>query len=323
MNPSCFSDHMGVWAIEPAWFQQALRAVRSGVWTPEKPAHVRTGLEGFEVLPGRAARDLSRRDEPAAATTPGTSTPRSFAMLDGGIALVSLAGPLMKQRSKFGGSSTVDARRQVREAMAADDVKGILLAVDSPGGHVAGTAELADDVASAKRRKPVHAFIEDLGASAAYWVASQTKRISANRMAQVGSIGTVLVVEDTSKAYSEAGVQVHVISTGPFKGAGADGAPVTPEHLAAWRETVVAFNEHFQGAVRKGRQLTENQLEKVSDGRVWVGQKALDLHLIDAVGTFEEAHGALVEEVKARASADAQRRAAASLDVRQRLAQEE
>ena len=76
---------------------------------------------------------------------------------------------MQKGSSKFGGASTIRVRRQIREARQDEDVEAILLVVDSPGGTVAGTDELAREVGRAAEEKIVHAHIDDLGASAAFW----------------------------------------------------------------------------------------------------------------------------------------------------------
>src|SRR5690606_31819803 len=129
-------------------------------------------------------------------------------------------GAMTKQGSSFGGASTVRTRRAIRSAAADKSVSAIMLLIDSPGGSVSGTSDLADDVANAKKKKPVYAYIEDTCCSAAYWVASQCSAIYANPTAIVGSIGTYMVVADYSRMAENAGVKVHCISTGKYKGAG-------------------------------------------------------------------------------------------------------
>src|SRR6185436_13049667 len=138
-------------------------------------------------------------------------------------------------------------------AAADPSIKTILLLIDSPGGTIAGTAELADSVAAANKIKPVIAHADDQMASAAYWIASQCRMITSNRTALVGSIGTYVEVYDTSKMYENAGVKVHMISTGPHKGALVDGTPVTDDQLAEVQKLVDSLNRHFLAAVSAGR----------------------------------------------------------------------
>ncbi len=216
-----------------------------------------------------------------------------------GVGVIELVGPMMKGRSKYGGTSTIDARRLVREAMQRDDIASVIMKVESPGGHVAGTKELADDVRQLAKMKPVSTFIEDLGASAAYWIASATPRIVSNPTAFIGSIGTVAMVYDVSKMAEMKGIKVHVISTGEFKGAGAEGTPITDSMLGMIQERINDLNAHFQDAVAKGRDIrSESRMKEISDGRVHIASKALKLGLIDDVTSFDEEFHHMYKEGK-------------------------
>lgn len=253
----CLENHMGLWAIEARWFTGALAAVKSETFTLPAPS---------ALPPGRGYANIN------------------------GVAVLDIEGPLMKFDSKYGGTNTVRARQALRAAAQDDAVGSILLRIDSPGGQVAGTKELADDVAAVDAVKPVVAFGEDLMASAAYWIGSQARRVFANDTAQVGSIGTLAVVWDTSKAAELQGVKVHVISTGDFKGSFVDGAPVTDEHLAEIQRLVDGTNAFFIQGILAGREkMSRADVLAVADGRVWLAKEAKGLGLIDEVGTFEAA----------------------------------
>lgn len=280
ITESCFTSHMGIYLMEPEAFRVAAEAVRSGML----PADV----EGARAR-ARAADDSFRAQD-------GGKKP--FRTISGGIAVVDLAGTLMKGFSKFGGSSTVFARRQIRAAVADPDVLGILIRIDSPGGHTAGTAELADDIRAAHRDKPTHAFVEDLGASAAYWAAAGAGRITVNPIGEVGSIGVVAVVRDASKRLEMAGVTTHVLSTGEFKGAFIEGTEITDEQLAYLQQRIEGINDHFQKAVRDGRNLDDDTMRKVSDGRVFNSARARELGLVDDVGSFGKAVGTLTAAIR-------------------------
>lgn len=205
--------------------------------------------------------------------------------VEDGLAIISMVGPMMKADSKFGGVSTVRTRKLVREAMVREDVSQVLMVIESGGGSVSGTKELADEVARAS--KPVTAYINDIGASAAYWVASQAGQIYANEMAEVGSIGVVAVVEDTSGMYEREGVKVHVISTGSMKGAFADGAPVTDEMLEDLQAKVDHINTIFKGSILAGRNIDPEKLDSIADGRTYTAQQAQGFGLIDGVAELE------------------------------------
>lgn len=257
----CFQNHMGLWMVEPRWFTSQVTAIKLGLVKPE----ARHGSEDRHL----------------------------FGMIADGLAVVPIVGPMMKVAGKNGGASTIAARRGIRAAVNDKDVESILLRIDSPGGHVAGTAELAEDVKAANAIKPVFTFIEDLGASAAFWVASQSSQIFANRMAEVGSIGTVAVIHDVSKKAAMEGIEVHVVSTGAFKGMFTPGAEVTDDQIADLQTRIDNLNVHFRAAVMEGRSMDEKQLDKVATGQVFIAAEAQKLGLIDGVRTLD----ALVEEI--------------------------
>ncbi len=262
---ACFPSHLGEWAIEPRWFRQAVAAVSVGVATPEfRGDHAET-----------EARSVALGDDLYATHN--------------GVAIIRMDGPMKKAKSSLGGCSTVECRRAIRAAVADEDVDSILLWITSPGGHVAGTKELADDVRLAKGSKRVHAHIEDMGASAAYWIASQAERVSANATAFIGSIGTYSILYDQSAQFEKEGVKVHVISTGSHKGAGAPGTEVTPAVLKDAQEMVDGLNEFFLAAVERGRGFARDQLLELADGRVHLAERARSLGLIDTVQTLEDA----------------------------------
>jgi signal peptide peptidase SppA len=219
----------------------------------------------------------------------------------GSIAVIGLHGKLMKQASSFGGgTSTVQVRRQIRAASRDPDIAGIMLHIDSPGGTVAGTGELAADVTNAAKRKPVYAFIEDLGASAAYWIASQASRISVNPTGQVGSIGTYGVVYDYSGAAAMEGVKAYVVRAGKFKGAGTPGTEITQELLAELQRNIDALNEHFIRGVASGRRMTLARVRELADGRVHVGSEAQEMGFVDAVESFDSAFTRIQSETRKR-----------------------
>ncbi len=218
----------------------------------------------------------------------------------GAIAVVDLVGPMTKYPAWFGAleDGTLGVRRAIRTAAADPEVDGILLRVDSPGGTVAGTDDLADDVFRAAKIKPLIAYIEDLGASAAYYVASQAGRVYANASALVGSIGTYLIVEDWSQAADAQGVKVHVLRAGDFKGAGTVGTEVTEAQLADFQRIVNEVNEQFLRAVVRGRPELGSTIRQVADGRVHSAPNALHLRLIDEIVSLDGAFSRLEKWVE-------------------------
>ncbi len=256
-------QYFGVWAIEPERFTGMVDRLR-----------------GVNL----SLHMASDRPEEVRAAQSGESFERS-----GSIAVIRIDGVMMKQASSMDEStSTVNIRRKIRAAAANPDIAGILLAIDSPGGSVAGTADLAADVRDAAKKKPVYAHIEDIGASAAYWVASQASKVYAGTTALVGSIGTYSAIADYSKAAELAGIKVHVLRAGDFKGAGEPGTEVTAEQLANWQRVVDGLNQHFLKGVAKGRGIALDAVRKMADGRVHEAADAVGMNLIDGAQSLDE-----------------------------------
>lgn len=234
--------------------------------------------------------DLNKHIEAQAAFVAENETEPAplYEMAADGIAQITIRGVMTKYGSSLTGGGTMQMRRAMRDAAADDSVQGILLVVDSPGGTVAGTGDLADDIAATRAKKPIVAFVEDLAASAAYWIASQATKIVASPNSEIGSIGTYARVEDWSAAYEKAGVKVHVIKAGEFKGAGEEGTEITDAQLAEWQQEINGINELFVGAVSKGRGKDASELGW-ADGKVRRADRALKAGMIDALGTVDTA----------------------------------
>lgn len=300
----CFRSHMGVWAIASDWMAQAVAQARGGTLrerfvSPLTDLELRAQVEA-EYLAAGASKVVFDGNRP-------------LYQIVQGVAVMGIDGPLAKFDSKYGGTNTIRTRQALRAAANDSDVASILMRIDSPGGSVAGTQELGADVAAASAQKNVVAFIEDMGASAAYWVASQARKIYANQMALVGSIGVYSVVFDSSKAAEMQGVQVHVISTAPAKGAFTAGAPITPDQLQSAQQIVDAFGKEFYRAVQAGREMTASQLAAVNTGEIWIAQQAKVLGLIDGVKTLDEVLQSMM--ASANKSAGGKASATAALEI--------
>jgi signal peptide peptidase SppA len=268
-NVPHLDQFFGVWSIRPAELQ-ALRA-----WASNIDLHVH--------LQGDAAQ-----------ATRNTAAAGSSVDVRSGVAIVPLAGTLLKHQSSLPGStSTTLARRKIRQAVDDPEVSSILLHVESGGGTVAGAKELADEIYEARQKKPLWAFIEDIGASAAYYAASQAGRIVANASAAVGSIGTYGVVIDESGRAEKEGVKVHIVKAGAFKATGYPGTKVTTEQLAELQKLIDGHQAFFTAAVARGRKLPMASATTLADGRVHLAAEAKRLGLIDAVDSLEATFQAL------------------------------
>lgn len=252
-----------------------------GAWAMHEPEFhaLRAQLEQISVrhhLAELNAEDVLRSEE------------EPFSMVEGGVAVVNVCGPMMKHASSFGEScSTIEARRIIGKLKRDPMVQGLVLRFETPGGTVAGTQELAEDVKNFG--KPTMAFCSDLTASAGYWVASQCDTIVANEMAMVGSIGVYSVAIDSSEAAAKKGFAVYVIKAGEHKGDGTPGTPITEEQLAENQKIINTLGDYFVNAVATGRGIDGGQAKSLADGRIHLAKDALALGLIDEVDSYESA----------------------------------
>jgi len=247
-----------------------------------------------------ARRETARAAEADAieAAQEDTSKRRKPYQILDGIAYVNMAGMMTKQatsmQAMFGGVSTKATEAALMQAAEDKSVRSIMLVIDSPGGDVSGAFDLAQCVWAINRVKPIDAYIEDTGASAAYLVASQCRSISANSNALVGSIGIICCLTDTTGYDKQRGIKKTWITTGPLKGAG-HGMEVSDEHLAAAQKRADDFMGLFVKAVSKGRNLDEKAMASVATGDVFVAGRAKKLGLVDTIQSLGAAHAAALD----------------------------
>jgi len=273
----CFQDHIGKWVMDEGYFYALYNLIMGQDITFEN--NIKAGdHEDDDGDDERTPQERQKQDDIELTT-----------ITRGGIMIIPMEGTMMRGVSSFGGVSTVQIRRVLRMAATNSQVKGILLRADSPGGTVAGTDELAEEIKVIGQIKPIRTHVEGLMASAMFWVGSQSSLITASKTSQIGSLGTVAVVNDLSEMAKKDGIKVNVISTGQFKGAFTPGSEVTKAQLDDLQNIVDELNEIFMEAVQDGRGMDAKEVKKLFDGRVHVAGTALNLGLIDSISTFENA----------------------------------
>lgn len=212
--------------------------------------------------------------------------PLGYETVDG-VAYIDIVGPMIDRVPAIWRAFGVEAADlyDVRQAVLAADsdqgVNRIVLRMDTPGGTVSGTDELANAIASTT--VPVFVHASGMLASAGMWAASAANEISATPMTAIGSIGVYSVIVDSSQAAEDAGYKVHVVSSGGVKGAGVDGAPVSDEAIEAERKFISKINDTFVDAVANGRGLSVDAVRAINTGEVWIAADAASLGLIDYV----------------------------------------
>lgn len=214
-----------------------------------------------------------------------------------GIALIPVEGPLFKRANlmtEFSGATSYQmVARDLAAALDDPSVQAVMLMIDSPGGEVRGTTDLAAMVKAAK--KPVWAHVDGTAASAAYWLASAATRIVASDTSILGSIGAQLGYTARDPKPGERSIRF-VSSVSPLKNAD----PATDAGAQQMQQMVDDLGAVFVATVAENRQVTtEHVLENFGKGGIMVASKALDSGMIDAVGTFESAFESLKEELNA------------------------
>lgn len=223
-----------------------------------------------------------------------SGTPNSYQIISG-VAVIPVAGTILKdvpfyyELFDIAATSTEVLREQIEGAIANPAVDSILLEIDSPGGTSSGVSELGDAILRARTEKTIHAIIRDLGASAAYWLASQASHISASPTTSIGSIGTYIAVYDSSEFYESQGIHAIVVASGEHKGAGIEGTKITEEQIAPWQEMVDGLTTEFVAAIARGRGVDMAVIAPLATGRTWLATPARELGLIDVVENFDDA----------------------------------
>jgi signal peptide peptidase SppA len=277
-----YEQYFGAWAMNEEVFLRAFNRISS----LDLRSHA-----------ARQRSDASPRDAaaPAAvgeAVAEDVSRPNNYAfpVTSSGVAVLSISGVMMKHVGSLeDGTSTVRVRRHLRAAARDPQISGVMIVVDSPGGSVAGTRDLAEDIAAVARIKPVHVYVDGMCCSAAMWASSQASVISAGPDAIVGSIGTYMPVYDFSGWAKQEGIAVYLVKEGEFKGAGTPGTEITDEQLAEWKRTITSLNAQFVGQIATGLRISSKRAKELNDGRVHVGEEAKAMGLVTYVENIDAA----------------------------------
>ena len=172
-----------------------------------------------------------------------------------------------------------------------DSIKAIIIHVNSPGGGVAASEEIYREVKRVRdeKKKRIVASISTVGASGAYYVSSATNKIFADNGSIVGSIGVIAEWVNYGDLMHWAKLKPETLKVGEFKDTGDPTREMTPAERAYMQSLIDNMYGQFVQAVADGRHAKVADIRSIADGRVWTGQEALSMHLIDQVGDFQAA----------------------------------
>lgn len=223
-------------------------------------------------------------------------------MTSDGIAVLPVEGvlahkPDVFEMAWFGMEDSGAVAQAVNDLARNQDVRGILLDVDSPGGFLTGGPEVAEAVKEASKRKPVCAWTGGMMASLAYWIGSAAPQVIASQSAIVGSIGVFTTHIDVSKLYEASGVKVEVIKNkeAAYKAIGAMGTALNDEQRAHLQERIQASFGEFKKAVKGSRPAVSDESMR---GQVFSGSEAKRAGLVDRVGGIGLALSALRSQLR-------------------------
>jgi protease IV len=172
-----------------------------------------------------------------------------------------------------------------------DSVKAVIIHVNSPGGGVAASEEIYREVKRLRdeKKKRIVASIETVGASGAYYVSSATNKIFADNGSVVGSIGVIAEWVNYGDLMRWIKLKPEVLTVGEFKDTGDPSREMTPAERQYMQSLIDNMYGQFVQAVADGRHAKVEDIKSIADGRVWTGQEAISIHLIDQIGDFQEA----------------------------------
>jgi protease-4 len=183
-----------------------------------------------------------------------------------------------------------DFTAKLRQASLDNEVKAVLVRIDSPGGEVTASDALYDAIARLDETKPVLVFIQSLGASGAYYAAMGAREVMAHELAITGSIGVILQTLNFQEASNKIGVSSVTFKSGKMKDLLNPFRPLEPEEQVFVQHLIDNTYGKFVGIVAKERKLDEEELRAgVADGRILTGAEALGVKLIDSTGYLHDA----------------------------------
>ena len=180
---------------------------------------------------------------------------------------------------------------QLRKFADDDSIKAIIIHVNSPGGGVAASEEIYRQVKRIRdeKKKYIVSSIQTVGASGAYYVSSATNKIYADSGSVVGSIGVIAEWVNYGDLMRWAKLKQEVLKVGEFKDTGDPTRELTPAERQYMQGLIDNMYGQFVSAVAEGRHAKVSEIKPIADGRVWTGQQALGMHLIDQIGDFRTA----------------------------------
>ena len=208
------------------------------------------------------------------------------------VAVITAAGTIVDgDFADSGVASSGYISRQLRAAVRRDDIKAVVLRIDSPGGSTFASEVIRDEILNLKKRgKPVIVSMGSLAASGGYWIAADADEIIAAPTTLTGSIGVFGFIPTFENLAEELGVSTDGVGTTPYSSVRAIGIGAMPDDFKALLQQMVdATYVDFLALVAEGRDMNTAAVDEIAQGRVWIGDTAQQLRLVDRLGTIDDA----------------------------------
>lgn len=197
-----------------------------------------------------------------------------------GVGILLIDGAIDDSRSLIG---------ELKRFKEAPWIKAMVVRIDSPGGAVAPTQEIFEEIRKAKGQKPVIASMGSMATSGGYYIASACDKIVASPGTLTGSIGVIMQLSNVEELMKKIGVHGYNVKSGANKDIGSPFQPLSAEGRAILQGLVDNVHGQFVSAVARARDMDEAAVRKLADGRVYSGAQAKELGLVDQFGTLEDA----------------------------------
>lgn len=209
------------------------------------------------------------------------------------VAIVPVYGILAKRMSDFDMSERGTSADMLADSFDiltrhADQIKGTVLDIASPGGSVLGSELAAQALLRLRGVMPVHAVCNEIMASGAYYIGCHVDAIHVVESSYIGSVGVFTTRVDARKFFENKGLEVHVISAGEFKVDGHPATPFTPEERARIQAEINVYYDLFVRAVMRGRDISEEKAKNLADGSLEIGANAVKRGFADSVSSLND-----------------------------------
>ncbi|MEW6675485.1 MAG: signal peptide peptidase SppA [Nitrospirota bacterium] len=196
------------------------------------------------------------------------------------VALVRIEGPIIDSK---------DIIDEIKGYVKDRSIKAIILRIDSPGGTVAPAQEIYEEVKKATAKKKIVVSMGSIAASGGYYIASPADRIIANPGTLTGSIGVIMEIPNIEGLMNKIGIKTEVVKSGKHKDIASAFRGIGREERQILQGVMDNVHEQFIKAVAEGRKILPDDIKKIADGRIFTGEQALKVGLVDELGNLEDA----------------------------------